>query len=102
MKVLKFQHAGEWYKVKENGDMLQVNNTYNEWDDKWRFLGVSKHHWSNHIDVFLVDAFANPKQLIGGLVWDIDHGTTRLWGGRYYGKLPRIQSAYVEEVETSA
>ena len=96
MKVLHFQHRGEWYKVKEDGSLLQENNTYNEWGKDWIFLGVTKHHWKNSLDISLKEAFKNPEKLKKGIVWDIDHGTRRIWGGNYFGKLPRITNAYVE------
>ena len=75
--------------------MLQVNNTYNDWGKSWVFLGVSFHHWRQGIDLCLAEAFKAPEKLKGGMVWDIDHGTTRQWRGQYYGKLPRITNAYV-------
>jgi len=96
-RVLKFECRGGWYKVKENGDMLQVDNTYNEWDGNWRFLGVSFHHWTKHVELTCKETFKNPKALLKGIVWDVDHGTTRLWGGSYCGRLPRITAAYIEE-----
>jgi len=96
MKTLFFECRGEWYKVKENGDMLQVNNTYNRWDSAWKFLGVSFHHWRRGIDKTFKDAFKNPKSIIGGIIWDNDHNTVRQWGGSYCGTLPRITSAYIE------
>jgi len=98
MKVLKFECRGEWYKVKQNGNMLQINNTYNSWDENWQFLGVSFHHWHNHIILSCKEAFNNPKQLINGIVWDNDHNTIRIWGGRYCGRLPKITNAYVENL----
>jgi len=98
VKVLYFTCRGERYKVKENGDMLQIKNTYNDWDGNWQFWGVSFHHWRRSPDLFVDDAFKNPKSIIGGLVWDYDHGTVRHWRGSYCGKLPRITNAYVEEV----
>ena len=96
-QVLKFCCRGEWYKVKPNGDLLQVANTYNEWGETWKFLGVSFHHWRQGIDLSVTEAFQEPKKLIGGLVWDRDHGTSRQWGGQYNGKLPRITQAYTEQ-----
>lgn len=94
--TLFFKCRGEWYKVKKNGNILQINNTYNKWDNKWLFLGVSFHHWRQGLDLKLKEAFKDPKKLIGGLVWDIDHGTTRQWGGCYCGKFPRITEAYIK------
>ena len=96
MKTLLFKCRGEWYKVKENGDMLQENNTYNKWDKNWRLLGVSFHHCRNNTDMGVKELFDNPEKMIKGYVWDIDHGTTRFWGGQYYGKLPRVESAYIK------
>uniref|UniRef100_A0A6M3LEA6 Uncharacterized protein n=2 Tax=viral metagenome TaxID=1070528 RepID=A0A6M3LEA6_9ZZZZ len=64
--------------------------------EQWLFLGVSFHHWRTNIDLKLED-IKDPKDLIKGLVWDVDHGTTRQWGGSYYGKIPRIVDAYFEE-----
>ena len=99
MKVLHFTHRGEYYKVKENGDMIQENNTYNEWNGDWKLLGVSTHHWHNRIIHTTKDIFKNPSLMKKGYVWDCDHGTTRIWGGCYYGHLPRVTSAYIEELE---
>jgi asparagine synthetase B (glutamine-hydrolysing) len=95
-KTLYFCCRGEIYKVKENGDMLQENNHYNEWDSKWKLLGVSFHHWKKDIDLTLQDIFAHPEKMVKGIVWDVDHGTVRQWGGRYCGKLPRVKWAYVK------
>ena len=94
MAILHFQCRGEWFAVDEKG-RIKGNGLANH-SDGWLFLGVSKHHWSNSIDVRLADAFKDPKSLLKGLVWDRDHGTTRVWGGRYAGKLPRVTAAYVE------
>jgi len=99
MKVLHFLYRGEWYKVKENGDMLQELNTYNEWNEDWRFLGVSFHHWRRGMDLTVKESFKHPNKMVGGLVWDIDHGTIRQWLGSFYGKLPRVSSAYVDTIK---
>lgn len=96
MKTLLFEARGEWYKVKENGDLLQVNNTYNKWDKNWKLLGVSFHHWKQSINLGVKELFKNPDKMKNGIIWDIDHGTTRVWGGQYNGKLPRVSSAYIK------
>jgi hypothetical protein len=62
----------------------------------WEIIGVSKHHWRRDIDI-PITSDVDPNSLIKGIVWDVDHGTTRIWGGLYYGKIPRIQSAWIEE-----
>lgn len=94
MKVLHFTIRNDTYKVRENGDITQ---NHNDWSGNWKFLGVSYHHWRNGVDFTVKEAFLNPRKLIGGLVWDIDYGTTRQWGGQYCGKLPRVTNAYIEE-----
>jgi hypothetical protein len=81
MKTLHFLCRGQWYKVTEKGYII--------------IMGVSKHHWRQGIDIGLKEAFKTPESLIDGLVWDIDHGTVRQWGGSFNGKLPRIVRAYV-------
>ena len=94
MKAILFTCRNTQYKVKRNGDLLQVNNTYNEWDKSWRLYGVSYHPWAIHIKHTLKEIWDNPKLLIGGLIHDINNRTHRKWGGLYNGKLPRVTSAY--------
>jgi len=92
MKVLVFNFRGDLYFVNEQGQISK--NSPSNFSETWIFLGGSKHHWSSHINVTLNDAFYDPKLLNECLGWDIDHGTTRQWGGSYFGKLPRISGAY--------
>lgn len=96
MKILYFEARGEWYKVKEDGSMLQKNNAYNEWSQDWKLLGVSHHHAKNYTDTSVSEIFENPEKMINGYVFDIDHGTVRKWGGCYNGHLPRVESAYIQ------
>jgi hypothetical protein len=94
MKTLNFKFRGDYYKVDDLG---RINaNGIGHFSDTWIFLGGTKHHWSNHIDILLNHCFDNPSLLNGCLGWDRDHGTIRQWGGRYNGKLPRISNAYVD------
>jgi hypothetical protein len=95
MKVLHFKFRDDYYQVNEEGHIKTQKLT--GFSPTWVFLGGSKHHWSNRINVSLKDAFDNPKLLEGCLGWDKDHGTTRQWGGSYNGKLPRISNVYVTE-----
>jgi hypothetical protein len=93
--MLHFKCRGEWFLVNEEGNMTQERHpTFSE---GWKFLGVSFHHWKNSIDLHFEEAKTNPTKLIGGLVWDFDHGSIRRWGGQYFGRLPRITAVYVEE-----
>ena len=89
--MLHFICRGEHYKVNGDGDITQNKN--NDFSKQWQFLGVTFHHWRTYLDIHYHQDIA-PKDLIGGLVWDIDHGTTRKWAGRYHGRLPRITEAW--------
>lgn len=99
MKILHFTFRGEHYEVNEAGH-IKANGLPNH-SSTWVFLGGTKHHWSNRIQFTTAEAFKNPQILNGCLGWDKDHGTTRQWGGQYYGQLPRIRSAYVTESITN-
>ena len=92
MKALHFTFRGDHYQVNEKGEIKA--NGLTDYAADWLFLGGTKHHWSNRIQVKTYQAFENPALLNGCLGWDMDHGTFRQWGGRYCGKLPRIQNAY--------
>jgi hypothetical protein len=95
MKILNFIIRGKRYEVNEIGQLRRTDMSM-EFHDSWKFLGVSKHHMVNHVQIDYINAFANPKSIIGGYVWDLDHGTIRCWGGSYMGRLPRITSAWIE------
>lgn len=100
MKTLSFFHRGDLYLVNERGEINA--NGIGRFSPDWVFLGGSRHHWSNRIGVTLADAFRDPALLNGCLGWDRDHGTTRRWGGRYCGKIPRIEHATLIEAEGAA
>lgn len=93
-EYLEFSCRGDYYVVNKHGQILQANNTYNEFGDSWLFLGVSTHHWHSHITIPFNEIWKRPKEALKGIVWDLDHNTTRLWGGQYCGKLPRITSIW--------
>ena len=95
MKILKFTFRGEHYQVNEKREIRANGLKY--FSENWLFLGGTKHHFSNRIQFSTAAAFQDPKILNGCLGWDLDHGTTRQWGGRYCGKLPRIRNAYISE-----
>ena len=97
MKVLFFQCRGETFKVNERGELTQAGN--GDFSGGWHFIGISSHHWHSHTTTSMLDGFNSPESLVGGLVWDNDHGTTRRWAGQYLGKLPRITAAWVKEEE---
>ena len=95
-KILCFIHRGEEFQVNENGHILGPNSE--DFSPNWLFLGVSFHRWRQSTDIHWLEAFDDPKSIIKGIVWDIDHETVRKWGGQYHEKLPRITNAYVIEI----
>ena len=92
-RELRFTFRGEEYRVNEEGHINA--NGIGHFSKDWIFLGGSCHHWCNTVSFPLKVAFENPGLLNGCLGWDRDYGTTRQWGGRYCGKLPRISNARV-------
>jgi hypothetical protein len=92
--MLHFRCRGEEFKVNSKGELIQANRT--EFSGQWKFLGVSFHHWRTGIDLRFED-ISDPEQIIGGRVWDFDHGIVRMWSGSYFGKLPRITQAWEEK-----
>lgn len=91
--MLNIEIRGERYKVNDGGMIQRTDIPHSAGD--WQFLGVSFHHWRTGIDTpFHPDT--DPREYIGGLMWDRDHGTVRQWGGKYCGKLPRITRAWRE------
>ena len=89
-KFLSIYIRGEWYMIDENGYIFGGPNNIRQPSRNWRFLGVSTHHWHNRIIYTFKDIWENPDLAIHGYLWDEDHGTTRIWGGKYDGHLPRI------------
>ena len=93
--ILHFEHSGRWFQVNKHGHIKGPNMDY--FSPDWILVGFSTHHWSNRPTISLSVAFKDPKKIIGTLVWDIDHGTRRSWGGRYHGRIPRVELAYVKK-----
>lgn len=92
-KELRFQFRGESYRIDDKG---RINaNGIGHFSNNWLFIGGTRHHWSRSVTVPLALAFDKPEMLNGCLGFDKDHGTTREWGGQYFGKLPRITGAHV-------
>lgn len=101
MRILHMQHFGIWYEISLEPNTLghvirRGDTTWLLPQPAWVILGFSSHHWHRRITIPLTPE-VDPAKLPGCLVWDRDHGTLRQWGGSYFGKLPRVQSAYIEE-----
>ena len=94
MKILNIVIRGELFKVNKQQHIKRTDMEFN-YSPTWLFLGGSPHHWHNRIIVSCSEAFEKPELLKGCLFWDRDHGTMRQWRGGYFGRLPRITSAYI-------
>lgn len=102
MKVLEFTCRGERFEVDSDGRIRRPElrfREYRKFSNEWKFLGGMHHHWCNHITRRFIEAWENPEILNGCLAADRDHGTVRVWGGRYLGGLPRIRNARIAETE---
>ncbi len=91
METLNFECRGKWFKVNNEGHITQIDGNFS---DQWQFLGVSFHHWKNSTDINFPEIWKNPQIALKGRVWDMDHGTVRIWSGSYAGGLPRITKIY--------
>lgn len=105
-KYLIFECRGEYYVVNELGHMIQEkwfddavkNGREPNFSGQWLLKGVSYHHWTNHINVRFEELWKSPNLMYKGIVWDYDHGSTRIWGGSYRGKMPRCTGAFIKEM----
>lgn len=72
---------GHDFLVNEAGNISRGGT---EPSGQWNMLGVSTHHWHGHptLDWPEIKAKCDRGETVRGYVWDVDHGTTRLWGGR--------------------
>lgn len=79
------------FDVNAQGHIRRCDMPEMGFSSSWLFLGVSHHHWNNHITASLQAIWKDPQIALNGIVWDRDHGTMRTWGGY---KIPRITSAH--------
>jgi hypothetical protein len=96
-RYIMFTIRGERYVVNEHGQMTQAERFEKDKSDfsgEWKLRGVSFHHWRMSMDVGFDRIWEDPTKMNGGLLWDYDHGSTRLWCGSYCGKLPRVSWAH--------
>jgi len=104
MKTLAFHYRGKDYRVSLEKETLGHFMTYGEHkfplpNPSWIMLGVSFHHWRSGGPNLRLEDLKDGKELKGGIVWDIDHGTVRRWGGLWNGKIPRILDAWIEDID---
>lgn len=91
MKYFEFYCRGEWYAVNENAEITQLSNLSRGFSGGWHLKAIVKHHWSGPARWIRWDEIKkDPSIMCGHMVIDVDHGTTRQWGGSYNGGLPRV------------
>lgn len=98
-KVLSFGFRDDYYQVNEKGHIRRYKDMEvdpnKEFSKEWIFKGGASHHLRNSPDVSLKLAFEKPELLRNCYGFDIDHGTSRRWGGMYHGAVPRIKGPSV-------
>jgi len=100
MTVLVIHIRGEIYFANEQGQFIRTDQPM-RFHDSWKILGGMHHHFCTHVSRKFAWAWSEPHILVGCLLVDQDHGTTRVWAGSYHGKLPRITACYKKEVDDS-
>ena len=86
-------HArGERYIITPRGYIKRTDMQFKP-SSKWKLLGISTHWMKNYPDLDWqeVKARLDKKETVSGYVHDIDHGTHRMWSGRYFGKIPKAK-----------
>jgi hypothetical protein len=94
-RYLHFMARGEYFVINRKGEVKSKGS--GEFSPTWLILGFSTHHWRQGWDIPVSEAFKKPASIVKTIVWDKDHGTVRTWGGSYYGKLPRVTAAWVND-----
>ena len=95
-KTITFLCRGAWHVVsvepKTMGHVMKAGSgSFKLPHASWKILGVTKRWNSNTLDYNIKQLGKNPKLMVKGYVWDVDHGTQRTWGG--VGEV-RVMSAY--------
>ena len=90
---LHIQVAGKWYEVNERGEFLVGSSSGGYFSPAWLFLGTCTHHWHSRIIHFFEAIWENPELAKKGIVWDLDHGTTRRWGNRRIAHVYKTKEA---------
>ncbi len=81
---------GSWYRITPKGYIgigdVKPTNT-------WKVYGISKHHMKRSPDYKWdeIKKMLDSGKSIEGYFWDVDHGTVRLWGGSWAGKIPKAK-----------
>jgi hypothetical protein len=75
---------GDSYVVDSKGRITQSHRfreNPKDFSGQWLLEGVTHHHWSQH-PIGWETIMKDPTIMKGGIVWDLDNGTTRSWNGQ--------------------
>lgn len=78
---------GTWYKINSKGEFF-VNGKASK---TWKIYGVAQRWNGRPIPWKSIKIKLDKGQSVKGYLYDIDHGTTRFWGGSWGGKLPVVE-----------
>jgi hypothetical protein len=80
---------GERYIVHANGNIQRTDMEFTP-SGKWKLQGLRPKWNANRTSSFSeLKKRMNKGETVEGYVIDLDHGTTRMWAGRYNGHIPK-------------
>ena len=87
--------AAKEYALSGRGQIWRINSkgefkVGGRFSPTWRIYGIAKRWNGQHVPWADIKKIADKGLVVEGYMHDIDHGTRRFWGGRWYGKLPKV------------
>ena len=83
MSKYEMSGRGEYYDIDGYGRIRGSKD--------WRVYGVAK-RWNGKPELWKdIKKQLDKGEAVVGYFYDIDHGTVRMWGGSYAGKLPKVK-----------
>jgi len=83
----KLNGRGQTYNISNKGE-FEVNSKYSS---TWRIYGIASRWNGRPVLWSTIKSQADKGKTIIGYLHDIDHGTRRMWGGSWNGKLPKVR-----------
>ena len=82
---------GKYYTIDERGRFFVGEYPKGYFSENWtiksivpRWNGRPASNWES------LKKLLDNGEVVQGYLYDIDHGTTRFWGGCYQGKVPKV------------
>ena len=90
MAIYNMQISGEYYHVDTEGRIKRLGIKGFGFSNTWTVYGVAE-RWNSHpVPWNIIKKHLNTGATVTGYLYDVDHGTVRMWGGKYAGKLPKV------------